>query len=158
MRARVVVGADGASGRTAAYVGVDYAITDLGLEVELHRQGDPQPLGLGVAHRVIERAPIVGGVPGIARVEPGRAMSRGDIAPDEIEQGEIVRGGLRLAQPLGAGRGVRRLEEAVDQPKVERAFCRGVARSEHKAGEDRPADRERAPAHQLGCELLRASK
>ncbi len=32
---RVVVGADGSSGRTSAYVGVEFAASDLGLEVEL---------------------------------------------------------------------------------------------------------------------------
>jgi len=34
-RARAVVGADGSAGRTARHVGVEYAVTDLGLEVEL---------------------------------------------------------------------------------------------------------------------------
>ncbi len=34
-RAHVVVGADGSAGRTARHVGVEYAVTDLGLEVEL---------------------------------------------------------------------------------------------------------------------------
>ncbi|MDP9026536.1 MAG: geranylgeranyl reductase family protein, partial [Actinomycetota bacterium] len=33
--ARVVVGADGSSGRTSAYVGVEFAASDLGLEVEV---------------------------------------------------------------------------------------------------------------------------
>ncbi|HEY4225451.1 MAG TPA: geranylgeranyl reductase family protein [Pseudolysinimonas sp.] len=35
LHARVVVGADGSSGRTAGYVGVEFAGTDLGLEIEL---------------------------------------------------------------------------------------------------------------------------
>ena len=35
LRARVVVGADGSSGRTAGYVGVEFAGSDLGLEVEI---------------------------------------------------------------------------------------------------------------------------
>ena len=35
LHARVVVGADGSSGRTSAYVGVEFAASDLGLEVEL---------------------------------------------------------------------------------------------------------------------------
>lgn len=35
LRARAVVGADGASGRMARYVGASYATTDIGLEVEL---------------------------------------------------------------------------------------------------------------------------
>lgn len=49
VRARVVVGADGASGRTAAHVGVDYAITDLGLEVELEA-GDQREHWHGRVH------------------------------------------------------------------------------------------------------------
>lgn len=39
LRARVVVGADGSSGRTSGYVGVEFAGTDLGLEVELAASG-----------------------------------------------------------------------------------------------------------------------
>lgn len=35
LRAAVVVGADGSAGRTARHVGVEYAVTDLGLELEL---------------------------------------------------------------------------------------------------------------------------
>jgi geranylgeranyl reductase family protein len=35
LRARVVVGADGSNGRTSGYVGVEFAGTDLGLEVEV---------------------------------------------------------------------------------------------------------------------------
>jgi len=35
LRARVVVGADGSNGRTGGYVGVEFACSDLGLEVEL---------------------------------------------------------------------------------------------------------------------------
>jgi flavin-dependent dehydrogenase len=35
LRARVVVGADGSNGRTSGYVGVEFAGSDLGLEVEL---------------------------------------------------------------------------------------------------------------------------
>jgi geranylgeranyl reductase family protein len=37
--ARAVVGADGSSGRTARYVGVEYAVTDIGLEYELEAAG-----------------------------------------------------------------------------------------------------------------------
>jgi len=39
LRARVVVGADGSSGRTSGYVGVEFAGSDLGLEVELAASG-----------------------------------------------------------------------------------------------------------------------
>jgi geranylgeranyl reductase family protein len=39
LRTRVVVGADGSSGRTSAYVGVEFAASDLGLEVELDAPG-----------------------------------------------------------------------------------------------------------------------
>jgi geranylgeranyl reductase family protein len=39
LRARVVVGADGSNGRTSGYVGVEFAGTDLGLEVELAASG-----------------------------------------------------------------------------------------------------------------------
>jgi len=40
LRARVVVGADGSNGRTSGYVGVEFAGSDLGLEVELAASGD----------------------------------------------------------------------------------------------------------------------
>lgn len=39
LRARVVVGADGSNGRTSGYVDVEFAGTDLGLEVELAASG-----------------------------------------------------------------------------------------------------------------------
>jgi len=39
LQARVVVGADGSSGRTSGYVGVEFAGTDLGLEVEVEAPG-----------------------------------------------------------------------------------------------------------------------
>jgi len=39
LRARVVIGADGSSGRTSGYVGVEFAGSDLGLEVELAASG-----------------------------------------------------------------------------------------------------------------------
>ena len=39
LRARVVVGADGSNGRTSGYVGVEFAGSDLGLEVELAASG-----------------------------------------------------------------------------------------------------------------------
>lgn len=39
LRARVVVGADGSNGRTSGYVGVEFAGSDLGLEVELEASG-----------------------------------------------------------------------------------------------------------------------
>ncbi len=38
--ARAVVGADGSAGRTARHVGVEYAVTDLGLELELRAAGE----------------------------------------------------------------------------------------------------------------------
>ena len=40
LRARVVVGADGSNGRTSGYVGVEFAGSDLGLEVELAASGN----------------------------------------------------------------------------------------------------------------------
>jgi geranylgeranyl reductase family protein len=40
LRTRVVVGADGSNGRTSGYVGVEFAGSDLGLEVELAASGD----------------------------------------------------------------------------------------------------------------------
>jgi geranylgeranyl reductase family protein len=39
LRARAVVGADGSNGRTSGYVGVEFAGSDLGLEVELAASG-----------------------------------------------------------------------------------------------------------------------
>jgi len=39
LRARVVIGADGSNGRTSGYVGVEFAGSDLGLEVELAASG-----------------------------------------------------------------------------------------------------------------------
>jgi len=39
LRAQVVVGADGSNGRTSGYVGVEFAGSDLGLEVELTASG-----------------------------------------------------------------------------------------------------------------------
>jgi geranylgeranyl reductase family protein len=39
LRSRVVVGADGSNGRTSGYVGVEFAGSDLGLEVELAASG-----------------------------------------------------------------------------------------------------------------------
>ncbi|HEU0205564.1 MAG TPA: geranylgeranyl reductase family protein [Pseudolysinimonas sp.] len=40
LRARVVIGADGSNGRTSGYAGVEFAGTDLGLEVELAASTD----------------------------------------------------------------------------------------------------------------------
>src|SRR4051812_24395661 len=39
LRARVVIGSDGSNGRTSGYVGVEFAGSDLGLEVELAASG-----------------------------------------------------------------------------------------------------------------------
>ena len=83
VRARIVVGADGSAGRTAAYVGVVLDEVNLGLEVELVTPGDQTA---GWANRVLVDWGTVPG--GYAWVFPkGETLSVGVIAergsPDE---------------------------------------------------------------------------
>ena len=83
VRARIVVGADGSAGRTAAYVGVVLDEVNLGLEVELVTPGDQ---AAGWANRVLVDWGTVPG--GYAWVFPkGETLSVGVIAergsPDE---------------------------------------------------------------------------